>query len=250
MPDSTSLHVLFPRAPPGLSETWGAFLIGTTISVFLNVFSLILGYKYFRLYPTDTRFLRCIVIAVLPLDVFQTITNVYTCPHVNWRYTSYWHLVTNHANPESLILENWSFIAFGPASIVTIVLCQSFYAHRVFRLGGLYRWFALLAVIGMGATLGLDIALTVESVILPNLLAFRPITWMVTSIYGTIMYTDVILTCALVFMLWRRRSGRKEIDTVIAGIIAYTISSGPAVRLEIIDPWVRTAHWVYQYGNH
>ena len=37
-------------------------------------------------------------------------------PHNDWHYNSYWHLVTNHANPESLILENWwvAFFDSGP----------------------------------------------------------------------------------------------------------------------------------------
>ncbi|PIL37588.1 hypothetical protein GSI_01282 [Ganoderma sinense ZZ0214-1] len=214
----TSLHSLLARTPKGLGPSWGAFFIGSIIGVFLNVFSLILGYKYFRLYPTDSRFLRWLVIIVLPLGLFQTVTSVYTC---------YWHLVVGHANPELQILENWSFIAFGPVSVVTIFLCQLFFAHRVFRLGGFYRVLAFLAALGMLTSLGMDIALTVECFILPNLLSFQPITWIFLGIYGATMFTDVILTCALVFMLWRRRSGRsRRTDTVIASIIAYTVSSG------------------------
>ncbi|KAM5542338.1 hypothetical protein V8D89_003797 [Ganoderma adspersum] len=130
--------LLLPRHhSPDLDGNWGAFLIGTCIGVFLQVFSSILGYKYFRLYPTDTWFLRTLVLTVVPLDHFQTVINVHAC---------WWHLVPNHANPSSLISENWSFIAFGPVSTGIVVLCQAFYAHRVFRLGGHYRWIAFLAV--------------------------------------------------------------------------------------------------------
>ncbi|KAM5542337.1 hypothetical protein V8D89_003796 [Ganoderma adspersum] len=75
--------------------------------------------------------------------------------------------------------------------------------------------------------MGIDLALTVESVILPNLLAFRPFTWMPMSMYGITMATDMALAFALVFMLWKsRRTGHKAAHSIVTSIIAYTVSSG------------------------
>ncbi|KAM5542403.1 hypothetical protein V8D89_003862 [Ganoderma adspersum] len=266
MIDSSSSPGLSPISP----SSFGAFFLGTSAGLIVYVFSVLQACRYFRLYSTDTRFLRGIVYTVLPLDLFHILLAIDVC---------YWHLVKNHSNIPSLIQNYWSFQLFTPVSVLVMLVCQLFYAHRVYqvcvhsppqKLPGpayhaarvargdvLYRWIVLLPILGMLCSAGFGIAVTVKYFTLPSPVAFRDnATWMIAGIYGSAVITDIILAYVLVAMLWRSRTGRQRTDSVLGSMIAYTVSSGVLFSVigamyflyAIVKPWDLTFCGISAFG--
>ncbi|KAI0773043.1 hypothetical protein BD413DRAFT_310771 [Trametes elegans] len=203
---------------PSLDNTYGALLIGTFLGLMLYGLTVHQTYRYFRLYPTDVRWLKGLVMSILTLETLHTTLCMVAV---------YYHLVTNYFNPESLLVGHWATRLLTPTTGVTILLCQSFYAFRVYRIGShvIYRLLVAVAVICMVLVLGFTIAATVEGFRL-SLNDFQRVSWLVSAIFGCAVLVDLCLTGTLVVVLLRSRTGFKRTDSLIEVLIIYSINTG------------------------
>ncbi|KAI9060714.1 hypothetical protein FKP32DRAFT_1004490 [Trametes sanguinea] len=209
-----------------LGDTYGALLVGTFLGLALYGFALHQMYRYYRLYPEDKKGFRILVVAIM---LFQTVHMILCVVAV------YYHLVTNYARPETLPVGHWSTRLLTPFSGITIVLCQSFYAYRVYIVGPqlIYRAFVAIAALFMASTLGLAIAAAVLG-FRTNAEGFRhgnrkrtyALQGIVSAIFGSGVAVDVLLTGTLVVVLLSSRSGFRQTDSLVHLLVIYAINTG------------------------
>ncbi|KAI0357926.1 hypothetical protein OH77DRAFT_1422074, partial [Trametes cingulata] len=77
-----------------IDGTLGAFMLGHFIGVILYGVSLHQAYRYCRMYPGDSRWLKGLVALALFLETIASIMSMDVC---------YYYLVTNRARPQTLL---------------------------------------------------------------------------------------------------------------------------------------------------
>ncbi|KAI0372305.1 hypothetical protein BV20DRAFT_111882 [Pilatotrama ljubarskyi] len=203
--------------PPALDNTFGAVLLGTFLAMMLFGLNLHQTYRYFRLYPEDSRGLKCLVMAVELLDILTSICSMHLCYH---------SLVTNYFNPEALLYGVWS-INLGPLiSGLYMVTAQSFFVRRAWTFGPNFRPVVITAVLLCIAELGFLSAATAEACIVQTFQRFHKYAWLVSTGAGLAVAADGLLTIALIMILHRSRTGRKRTDSMIDVLIIYTLNTG------------------------
>ncbi|KAI9060719.1 hypothetical protein FKP32DRAFT_1678677 [Trametes sanguinea] len=110
---------------------------------------------------------------------------------------------------------------------VSMLLCQSFYALRLCRLGSEYASLRLVvvAIIAMVCELGFVLALTVEGYRL-SFDEFRHVTWLVCMLAGFSVFIDICLMGTLVAALMKGKTGYNRMDSLIDVLIMYSINAG------------------------
>ncbi|KAI0665752.1 hypothetical protein C8Q78DRAFT_1083608 [Trametes maxima] len=232
------------QGAPSLDHSFGAILIGTFVGLVLYGLTLHQTYRYTRIcYAADRSWLKALVIAIVCLEslhiVVTVVTSLVKCYIKDNRY---YHLVSGYSNPGSLGVVHWSTKALAPISGVTILLCQAFYAYRVYILGSLriYRTLVVSATILMTVILGFTIAAFVMrweqcrvrplvNSSNPNSTVFElalPPSWLTSGIFGTAFLVDVLLTGTLVTVLLRSRTGFSGTDALIDTLIIYSMNTG------------------------
>ncbi|KAI0759592.1 hypothetical protein BD413DRAFT_596465 [Trametes elegans] len=119
--------VFLPQAP-ALDNTYGAGLIGTALALMLFGLTVHQVYRYFRLYPTDSVYMKTYVVVLLLVETFHIILSLHSC---------YFYLITNYLQPGAFLVPVWSVNTVPLATGVVAVLSQCFFAHRV--------WMSLLS---------------------------------------------------------------------------------------------------------
>ncbi|KAI0366960.1 hypothetical protein BV20DRAFT_1055129 [Pilatotrama ljubarskyi] len=214
-------------AIPSLDSSFGALLIGTCFGLMLYGLTVHQAYRYFRLYPTDTVFLRSLVTFALLLETAHSVCSMHVI---------YYYLVTNYANPGALLEDVWSLRTLTWLSGLAIVLAQGFYARRVYMIGQGWRFLVAAAVTLIIIELGFVIggtfsgphisAATVEGFILATIIEYRRVAWLVSVVYGITAPCDILLTGSLIWVLLKKRTGFKRTDALISVIIVYTVNTG------------------------
>ncbi|KAL7278348.1 hypothetical protein ACG7TL_008324 [Trametes sanguinea] len=110
---------------------------------------------------------------------------------------------------------------------ITIVLCQSFFAYRVFIVGPqlIYRVFVTIAALFMASSLGLAIAAAVKG-FRTSTEGFRHGNGIVSAIFGSGVAVDVLLTETLVVVLLSSRTGFQQYVSSTMVLLIYTINTG------------------------
>ncbi|KAI0667893.1 hypothetical protein C8Q78DRAFT_300062 [Trametes maxima] len=204
------------QKPPALDNSFGAMLLGTSFGLMLYGLTVHQTYRYFRLYPRDASLFKGIVLAILTMETLHSLI---------WMIACYHFLVTNYANAASLLTGHWTIKLNVAITGASNLICQGFYARRVYMLGTKNRWIVVVAVLTMAACLGFDVAASVEAFKL-SLLDFPRFSWLVSAAYGCAVATDVLLTGALIRVLLRSRTGFKRTDLTLDTLIVYSINTG------------------------
>ncbi|KAI0357947.1 hypothetical protein OH77DRAFT_1519237 [Trametes cingulata] len=207
---------LLPKLP-ALDNTFGAVLLGTFLGLILYGLTLHQSYRYFRLYPADSRILKSLVAVVILLETVTSIFSMHVC---------YYYLTSNYFNPTALLHGIWSINLFPIASGVVMVTTQSFFARRVWLVGPHYRPVVVLAGVLCIAELGFFFAATSEAFIIPTFEGFRKVTWLVSTGSTMAVTADVLLTIALIIVLHRSRTGLRRTDSMIDVMITYSVNTG------------------------
>ncbi|KAI1786763.1 hypothetical protein LXA43DRAFT_754429 [Ganoderma leucocontextum] len=202
---------------PSLADTYGAFFIGSCVSLVLYGLTVHQTYRYFRLYPGDPMYLKALVVTVFLAETLNAILPVHLC---------YYHLVANYFNPLALLDDTLSLRLLAPTSTVTILACQSFYLRRVFLVDRRYQVIVAGTVALLVIEAGFAIALSVQAFKGRQMQDFAHLTWIVSVFYGVDMVIDTILAGTLIVYLLRNRTGTERNDSMIQTLIVYTINTG------------------------
>ncbi|KAI0327040.1 hypothetical protein GY45DRAFT_1373509 [Cubamyces sp. BRFM 1775] len=234
---AASAHLLASRSPddPTIENTFGAWLVCASVGCMLFGLTTHQTYRYFRLYPYDTKGLKIMVVALFLLDLFHTITNIHIC---------YYYLVSNYLRPTALFSGVWSLRLSITETGLMMVLSHSFFLRRIFLLGG--KRLLPVALIGllMVSEFAFAVAVTVMTFVLVTFEAFRRYQWMIWAMLGNAVLVDLVITCFLILYLQRSRTGFKRTDSMVDILMVYTINTGlstsivtvPAMICSIVMP--------------
>ncbi|KAI0631798.1 hypothetical protein C8Q77DRAFT_1128890 [Trametes polyzona] len=110
---------------PSLDNTFGAFLIGTFLSLILYGICVHQAYRYFRLYQRDGAVIKTVVAAMIIGETLYAAVCMHAC---------YYYLVTNYFDPLSLLRGVWSIQLLSLLTGALIFISQSFFSWRVYIL--------------------------------------------------------------------------------------------------------------------
>ncbi|KAI0648687.1 hypothetical protein C8Q79DRAFT_1007263 [Trametes meyenii] len=226
-------------SPSALGSAYGALLLGTFFSLILYGVALHQIFRYIRLHWNDRRAIKSYVLALVILDALHSVVAM---------HSSYWYLVVNYFNPRNLKHSVWS-LNMQPVTTTSnviegmiIVICQAFFAYRVYLVGKGFRPLVMitatlfLAELGGHSSISNSHAspfneyayqsLTANGFILQNVDMLNEFSWMQSAGFGTAVVSDVTITCVLVVTLYRYRSDFKQSNSRIDVLIAYSICTG------------------------
>ncbi|KAH9895563.1 hypothetical protein C8Q73DRAFT_789360 [Cubamyces lactineus] len=200
LPPSAAADLLGLIKPPSLNNTYGALVLGTVFGLMLYGLTVHQTYRYGRLYPKDSLWLKALVAGILVMETLHITLCIVAV---------YYHLVDNYFNPLSL-LEG-----------------HCFYAFRVYQIGShtIYKSLVAVALVCMVCTFGFMIAATVLGFRL-SLNDFQHVSWLVSAIFGCTVLADICLAGTLVVFLLRSRTGSRRTDSLIELLIIYSINTG------------------------
>ncbi|KAJ3017974.1 hypothetical protein NUW54_g450 [Trametes sanguinea] len=250
---------------PPLPETYGALLVGTSFGLMLYGLTLHQYYRYVRSYRQDALWVKCLALGIVYGEVMPIYGDIALTPAFRVMETLhvvccvaavYYHLVSNYFNPASLSAGHWSTrvstqvlqlsrveqklkqrtattfslirsFSFRPRLGVSMLLCQSFYTLRLYRLGPDYTSFRLVVVvvIAMVCEFGFVLALTIEGYLL-SFDDFQHVIWLICLLAGFSVFIDICLMGTLVAALMKSKTGYNRMDSLIDVLIIYSINAG------------------------
>ncbi|KAL1949740.1 hypothetical protein VTO73DRAFT_8621 [Trametes versicolor] len=206
--NSTSALPQSPLLPPRvrLGPAYGTFLICSTAlhctkSIDTSVFTAQTGSS------------SSTTLAFFVFDALHTILAV----HMN-----YANLVSNFFTPALLQRSLWSLNMQPLTTGIIIVLCQSFFAARVYKVDKRYRTLLAIAIV----MFLVELAFTVKGFAIGTIERLNKYAWMQSGGFGVVISADIMLTFVLVLALHQRRTGFKITNSKIDLLIAYTIGTG------------------------
>ncbi|KAH9933600.1 uncharacterized protein BXZ73DRAFT_100982 [Epithele typhae] len=172
-----------------LDGAFGAILVGTFLGLILYGTALHQSYRYWRMNPTESCAIRLIVITLIVLETIHAIMTMHTC---------YYYLVTHYAQPQILDQIVWSLdLLFFIASLIAFT-SQLFFAKRVSLIGTPY-------------------------------LLVTAVVWLVEVTLASATGADVVLTSALLSVLYRDPTSRCE--SWYKKVVVYFINTGLLILL-------------------
>ncbi|TBU27786.1 hypothetical protein BD311DRAFT_365337 [Dichomitus squalens] len=212
--------------PVRLDSTFGAVLIGTSLGLTLYGMVVHQCYRYFGTYRNDSSWIKVLVSAILVFETFHVVSSMHICYH---------YLVTKYSNGEALLSGVWSIDLLSAISGIIIISAQSFFAARVFLLGGRrYRVLVTIAMILLAGELGFFFAATVKAFTFPSFSDFQRYTWLVSAGAALACAADALLTGVLVNLLRSKHTGVERLDQIMDRLIKYTINTGLLTRYDDI----------------
>ncbi|KAH9850852.1 hypothetical protein C2E23DRAFT_262746 [Lenzites betulinus] len=184
---------------PSLNNTLGAILLGAVFGFMLYGLMAHQAYRYYQTFHT-----------------------------VLWIIVCYEYLIVNFANVANVAKMHWYMKTVFPATALTMLLCQLFYAHRIYQVGPHWRYklIAGIAVLFMIMHLSWAMVATVKIYLAKDINQFSSSTWLVSIAYGHAVVADVIFAGALVSALRTSHTGFKRTDSVLDTLIKYTVTTG------------------------
>ncbi|KAI0356768.1 hypothetical protein OH77DRAFT_1422973 [Trametes cingulata] len=207
--------------PPSVESTLGALFIGTLVSTLLYGLTLYQTYRYYQLYPRDIRLFRILVPVTVILETLHTVFAIEAC---------YWYIIKNYANPAALLGYRFSLKLLIPLTGLTGVLCNAFYARRVYLFGSKHRIFVAIATLFLVAKIGFTVAIGVEAAKSDQITVLATYSWMISATYGFTVGADGLLTATLIYILLASRTGFRRTDNVLESLALYTINTGLTTR--------------------
>ncbi|KAI0672549.1 hypothetical protein C8Q78DRAFT_1078054 [Trametes maxima] len=222
-----------PLKPLPLNTTVGVLLIGNFLALILYGLNLHQVYRYYSLYPGDSRWLKGLVALALLLETISSVFGAQTCYH---------YLVTNYFHPEALQSGVWSLNMYPLLGGLAMVVSQSFFARRLWIFEPRYRPAVVLSlnldssqvsivtsnVASVVFIIFFDIrpAATAKMFIINNSDDIKPLARLLPAAFTLALVADLLLTVSLILVLHRSRTGLKRSDTMIDILIKYTINTG------------------------
>ncbi|KAL4262894.1 DUF6534 domain-containing protein [Pleurotus pulmonarius] len=206
--------------PPSLGVTLGAAYLGVVASAILFGITNLQSYIYFTQYQNDWLLQKLSVGILWFLDAFHLALTIQVVYH---------YLVESFGNFEAQEFIIWSFKLQIVINVVIIILVQSLYAARVWKLGRHYH--VLLpwgVVVVVAAGYGVGVLLALQTYRIDTFPELVNIAWTIYLSFATSTFIDIIIAISMCFYLQRSRSGFSELNSRIVTLMQYVLASGMA----------------------
>ncbi|KAI0749984.1 hypothetical protein C8Q80DRAFT_659906 [Daedaleopsis nitida] len=213
-----SLPSLSSLTPSLLDRTIGALLVGSFLSTILYGLGLHQVYRYARLYPKDTPFIRILVITVFTLETLQVVFSMHACYHT---------LVTNYFNPVALFQLYWTENLITVTGCLIIISSEMFFIRRVSLISCRYKVIAWLAAAFLVVKLAGDIALSAKG--FSSNSAFQTYTnnsRMIAPPLVAVTAANALMTGSLVACLRKSRENYTGRDSLLDVATLYVVNTG------------------------
>ncbi|KAJ7731329.1 hypothetical protein DFH07DRAFT_847470 [Mycena maculata] len=205
-----------PPPAPNVELLFGPLLIGTLLNTTLYGVLLVQMLMYFTRYKRDGKWLRFLALYLL---IGETVNTVFDIGLI------YEPLIVRYATTKALEV---SPLLLRPDAAVTVLIStpiQLFVAWRVKIITKSYLFPALisiLSIISLGGGLSVTIIVSLHSDY-ADFGSFHPyvITWLSST-----AACDVILSAALIYSLYTRKTGVRPTDRYVDRIIRLTVQTG------------------------
>ncbi|SJL15350.1 uncharacterized protein ARMOST_18843 [Armillaria ostoyae] len=226
---------------PSLGSTFGALFVGATIAAILFGIMNVQVLIYFKRYPNDWALYRYSVALFWFAEFIRahrwwrinTLFNrVLDIVHVALgTHALYHYLIDMSGNLLGSLEVNiiWSMRVQLVVKVWTIVLVQSVYAIRLWKLGRHFHkivpWFVFLTV---AASLGAGIFLCYDIYVTPNLASVSIIDASIYTFYSMIITADLIIAFMMCYYLRKSRSAIHFSSTadLLLGLMRLVLVSG------------------------
>ncbi|KAF8335116.1 hypothetical protein F5887DRAFT_1285695 [Amanita rubescens] len=208
---------------PNLGPTYGALFLGGMGAAILFGATNIQVYFYFTNYKQDRIFQKFVVAFLWLLDSL----------HMAFVIAELWHyLIDLFGNYLILGVVTWAHKAQIAMMIVIVLLVQSLYTLRVWKLNGdqnrLWSW-VLIANLLSGYAAGIILlVLTMKIALFTQLARIR---WSIYLSFSMTTFNDIMLTIAMCHMLYHGTTVFAETKSILGIIIRYVVVSGALTSL-------------------
>ncbi|PIL26424.1 hypothetical protein GSI_12181 [Ganoderma sinense ZZ0214-1] len=204
-----------------LEDTIGAVLVATFCALLLYGISLNQLYRYLLQFPSDDRYVQ----AICTQGRAARIILNGQCDD-DPMAPSYFAVVSNLTQKEALLNHApWSENAVLIASAPILIVCQMFFARRIWIIGPRYR-----LIIGIGAVVlltefGFAIAISYKSFMTVLSNDTGGVRWLITAGLSTAFAADLLFTPTLTVALWLSRRGRQGKQGVAELFSTYIVNT-------------------------
>ncbi|KAF8878227.1 hypothetical protein BD779DRAFT_1555181 [Infundibulicybe gibba] len=207
----------------GFDNTLGAAFIGAIGASILFGITNLQVFLYYHSYPEDWRVQKLIVALLWLLDVVHLILTVHAVYH---------YVVTSFGNPLALLQVVWSLKLQIAVNVIIVLLVQSLYAARVWKLG--YQncqtipWI-VLAIVILGYAVG--IILAVKTYQISSFDDLNSMSWAIYASFAMPTIVDFVIAATICYYLQTNRSGFSEANSRIVVVMRYVLISGFATSV-------------------
>lgn len=224
-----------------IADTYGVFLVGIVIAVFLYGITCLQTYFYYISFPRDRASMKYLVVLVLVLDTAHILAVCHTLFH---------YLITCFGKPERLDETIWSTFASIALNVTTAFIVQSFFTERIYRLSSPKTriWFSGLVAVSVVAHFAFGIAAVVRFFKIPRMTqlhseSFVPIMFAVSAILS-----DILVAGALCVLLDNSRTGIRTTDNLLNQLILYAVNrcvltTAVAIAEVVCFKYVKHPYW-------
>jgi len=201
-----------------IPKSYGALLLGGLFASLLSGFVVIQVFVYFKLYQTDPRLLKGVVLIVWLLDTSHTI-----CVWLSlWNY-----FILNYGDSEAIGNIATSLAMSVLITALLTVFVHMFFARRIFLLSKRNFFLTMPIVILAIFRLVSASSTTAFMVKLRTFPTFRKdVRWLFTTGLALSTTVDIAITLSLFFLLQTSRTGAEKSNAVIDSLIRYTFETG------------------------
>jgi len=200
-----------------VKDTAGALLIGALVTMAVYGITTLQAYYYYISFPNDGILTRALVLLLWVLD---TIHVLFMCHSVH-SYT-----IVEYGNPTAVQDGNWSLIASVLMNLLMIIIVQSFFTYRIFKLcRPSRRWWiggciAILVLCHAGWGLGTCVLFFIQR----NFESFQKLRQAVVPFAVFDVVSDLSISTSLCLLLWGHRTGFEDTNLIINRLIVFLIN--------------------------
>ncbi|KIM79360.1 hypothetical protein PILCRDRAFT_565401 [Piloderma croceum F 1598] len=204
-----------------VGNTWGSIYLGVVFAAIFFGITSVQSYNYYLRYPQDWRVYKISVGALWILDIVHLALST----HIGYHY-----LIIDFGNLLAFTTVVWSQKAQITVHVLIIMIVQSLYALRVWKLGAGYneRLVPLVVTLSVLAVSVVGIILSVLAWRNKSFLTIYQISWAIDTSFAMSTASDIAIAVAMIYYLLKSRTSFASTNSKLASLIQYSIGAGVA----------------------
>jgi hypothetical protein len=207
--------ITLPTSP---ASTFGAIFLGSVISAMCYGMTNIQALIYFSSYSKDPRIYKFSAAALWFLDTFHFIISIQAV---------YYYLVGDTFRTVPPIDIIWSIKLQTIINVVIVLIVQSLYALRLWKLSGIHHiilGYLAAGIILIGFAVGIVLAYEVNT--LNSFLEINSISWAIIACFSTAAGIDTIIAISIFICIKRTQFVLPRLSSTLSSVLVYTLASG------------------------
>ncbi|KAF9650382.1 hypothetical protein BDM02DRAFT_3112143 [Thelephora ganbajun] len=220
----TSVYVE-PSALADLDGTIGVAFIGLVLSTLFFGISNLQLYIYYVQYPKDWIVYKVSTAVLWLLDGLNLAFAIHAIYH---------YLIRNFGRYDQLDVVVWSFKAQILVNVILVVIIQSLYTTRLWRLNVMNyqkRWYPKLVPLSVVLGTGVGTALTVKTLQLHEFSQLNHMKWAICSAFTTSVVVDTCIAVAMICYLQGSKTVSNETNNTLTKLVIWVSSTGATTSL-------------------